>query len=285
MSATTRVPLLGVVVVAVILVAGIGTATPAAANQALLIGMGDSYSTGAGIPPTEIGAGGCERSARAYSMVTAELLGFDGQNVACGRAVLADITSTSSSGSPLQTTGIAAADFVAFTMGGNDVGGPRGILEAARTEASRAKFAADVDALLPRLVTAYTEVARAAPSAEIFVLGYPDIMPQTQQALDACLGARVAGLAAANIHHNIELLNSAIADAAAAAGSVFVDTTWTFAGHEMCTEEPFANAPDDPAPAYPGTQMHPNELGHLAMAADLMIAIVLAALGDLSPQD
>ncbi len=275
MTATIRIPALSVAI-AVAAAAGIATATPAIADTRLLIGMGDSYTTGGGVPGGDdesSGADPCTQSLGSYPLVAADELGFDGQNVACGGARLADFTTTSRRGAPPQTASIAGADIVTFTMGGNDVGGPRGVLESSRTPATMADFAAAVDALGPQLVSAYLDVRRAAPAAEIYVLGYPDIVPATQQALDACLGASAAGLAAADIHHNVTLLNQTIAAAAAEVGSVFVATTPSFAGHEMCTEQPYANASDERAPASPGGALHPNELGHLAMAAALISAL------------
>lgn len=76
-----------------------------------------------------------------------------------------------------------------------------------------------------------------------------------------------------SIHRNVSLLNETIAAAAATAGAVFVDTTSSFAGYEMCAAEPYANAPFVRAPASPGGALHPNELGHLMMAAALIAAI------------
>lgn len=261
------------VVAALVLIGGIANATPAQADGRLLIGMGDSYSTAAGIPPVDQSSGQCQRSAAAYPLVAAAELGFDGQNVACGGAVVADFTTPSRRGEPPQISGIADADVIAFTMGGNDVGGPNGVLDSSRSSASMAGFAAAVAVLAPRLVAAYADVQRAAPAAEVFVLGYPDIVPHTQEALEACLGAGAQGLDADLIHRSVGLLNAAIADAAASAAAVFVDTTPSFAGHEMCTAEPYANAPGDRASAWPGGALHPNELGHLALAADLVAAI------------
>lgn len=262
---------------AVLVLAGaLATTIPASADARLLVGMGDSYTTGGGVPggvDQSSGLDPCTQSLGSYPLVAAEELGFAGQNVACGGAVLSDFTTVSHRGAPPQTAGIGNADVIAFTMGGNDVGGPGGVLESSRTAAPMAAFAASVDALRPQLVAAYLDVQRAAPAAEIYVLGYPDIVPITQQALDACLGARAAGLIAPDIHHNVDLLNAAIADAATSAGAEFVATTPSFAGHEMCTNDAYANAPEDRAPASPGGAMHPNELGHLAMAAALIGAI------------
>lgn len=259
-----------------VLASGIAAATPASAEGRLLVGMGDSYTTGGGVPggvDQSSGADPCTQSLGSYPLIAAAELGFDGQNVACGGAVLSDFTTTSRTGSPPQEAGIAGADVVTFTIGGNDVGGPGGVLESARSPASMTAFAVAVGALSPRLVATYTDVQRAAPAAEIYVLGYPDIVPVTQPALEACLGGRAAGLTAADIHHNVDLLNAAIADAARRAGAVFLATTPSFAGHEMCTEQPYANAPAERAPAWPGAAMHPNQAGHLAMAAALIGAI------------
>lgn len=263
---------------AALVLAGVAAAGPSYADPPpegprLLIGLGDSYSTGGGIPPADLSSETCHRSQRAYPLVAADELGFAGENVACGGAVLADFTSTSRRGEPPQITGIGGADIVAFTMGGNDVGGPGGVLESGADAASMAEFAAQVEALSPQLVAAYTDVQRAAAGAVLYVMGYPDIVPRTQQALDSCLGARARGLVAADIHYNVALLNAAIEAAAAAVDAVFVDTSPSFAGHEMCTAEAYANAPGELAAESPGGGMHPNELGHLVLAADLLAAI------------
>ncbi len=273
MPATRRPSVLSATLAALVMSGVIATATPARADTRLLVGMGDSYSTGAGIPPEEPAAGDCQRSTAAYPLVAAAELGFTGHNVACGGAVLADFTATSRRGAPPQIEGVAGADLIAFTIGGNDVGGPGGVLDASRTTASMTSFAATVEALIPQLLASYIEVAQAAPGARIYALGYPDIVPRTQDELQTCLGPRAAGLSAAGIHHNVELLNAAIADAAASAGAVFVDITTGFTGHEMCSAQPYANAPDEHVPASPGAAMHPNQLGHLAMAAALLAAV------------
>lgn len=48
----------------------------------------------------------------------------------------------------------------------------------------------------------------------------------------------------------------------------------------MCTAQPYANSPEDPTLASPGGALHPNELGHLAMAASLIAAIGGSELAD-----
>jgi len=239
----------------------------------LLVGMGDSYSTGAGIRPADPTAGQCHRSLRAYPLLAASELGYAGRNVACGGARLGDLTISTRPGVPPQIAGIAGADLVAVTIGGNDVGGPGGVLQSSADAAAMVSFTAAVHALGPQLIAGYTAIRRAAPGAELYVLGYPDIVPDTQRQLTDCLGPTAAGLDAAGIHTNIALLNTTIADAAASTGARFVPTTPAFAGHEMCTERAYANAPGDWAAPSPGGGLHPNALGHLAMAAALADAI------------
>jgi len=264
---------LGVALAGFVLAGITVTAAPAQADSLLLVGMGDSYSTGAGIPPAESPTDLCNRSARAYPLLAADELGFEGRNVACGGAVVADLTATGRRGEAPQVNGLAGADVVALTIGGNDVGGPNGVLDASRSAAAMADFAAAVNALAPHLTDAYLDIQRAAPQASVFVLGYPDIVPQTQEALIACLGSSAQGLSEVDIHHNVTILNQAVDAAAVAAGAVFVATTPAVAGHEMCTDQPYANSPGDRTPASPGGVMHPNELGHLVMATELIAAI------------
>lgn len=253
-------------------VVGVLTASTAEAAPPLrqLVGLGDSYTTGIGIPPSD--GSSCGRSTRAYPLAAARALGAAGRSVACGGAVVADLTAPGRSGEPAQVDGLGGADLVALTIGGNDVGGPHGVLDSAASPAAMAQFAAAVRALGPRLTDALVAIRRAAPDATLYILGYPDVMPRTDRALADCLGARAAGLAAAAVHASIEDLNQVVRSAATTAGAVFVDPAAAFAGHEMCTPTPYANPPNRPA-AWAGAALHPNVLGHRALAAELVAAI------------
>lgn len=247
-------------------------------TRLLLVGMGDSYTTGAGIPPAEASSAHCRRSQRAYPSVAAEALGMSGRNVACGGAVVADLTAPPRPGVPAQIAGLAGADVAAMTIGGNDVGGPRGVLDSGSSDRAMAQFGTDVQALVPRLQEGLAAVQAAAPRARLFVLGYPDIMPRRQRAFAQCLGALAAGLDVSAVHSSVYRLNEAVRRAAASVGAIFVDTSASFVGHEMCAPTPYANAPGRRS-AHPGGGLHPNELGQLAMAADLAAAITGSAGG------
>jgi len=88
-----RTLVLSAAVAALVFVSVTASAGPAQAGPQLLIGIGDSYTTGVGIPPVDESSGECQRSTRAYPLVAAEQLGYAGQNVACGGTVLDDFTS------------------------------------------------------------------------------------------------------------------------------------------------------------------------------------------------
>lgn len=252
-----------------IAVTGSGAAASAEGGAPLLIGMGDSYTAGIGIPPLDPTSELCERSLAAYPMLAATQLGYDGRSVACGGADLADLTSESRRGSPPQIADIAAADVVAMTVGGSDVYGPYGLIYAGTSAAGAASYAAHIEELRPQLLSTFTAVRQAAPQATVYVLSYPDVLPPSQTAFLECWGPLGNVLDATAMHQALSLLNAAIADTAVAAGVTLLDTTALFAGHEMCSADPYANSAGDPSPEYPGPGMHPNAHGHQVLAAAL----------------
>lgn len=245
---------------------------PAAASRTVLVSLGDSYSAGIGVTPFEVGSEPCLRSEHAYAMVAAAELGFDGRSVACGGAVTADLTHRDEHGEAPQIDGIGDADYIAFTMGGNDVGGPVGVLTSTFSSTRSDDFAARVRDLGPLLAAGYAAVRDAAPRATIFVLGYPDSLPRNQAGMTECFRPIGGFLDVIEAHDNVTRLNDAVATAAASAGIIYLDTTDTFAGHEMCTARPYANGIGG-QPDSPGASLHPNELGHQVLA-DLLVAAI-----------
>lgn len=264
-----------------LLIVGMTGTIPAVAQSPtpdrLLIGMGDSYTAGPGITPYEPSSveSHCNRSMDSYPFLAAEALAIAGKSVACGGAVTADFTSVGRKGEPAQASQIAEASYIAFTIGGNDVGGPKGVIQAATTRQSEVAFGRAVAALQATLVKTYKAVLAGAPRARVFVMGYPDIFPVDQQTFQRCLGSAAGGVRAADVHNNVNTLNQAIRKASAAAGVTFVSNSESFTGHDMCSSDPYATAPGGVVQAGPrrGGALHPNAVGHQVMAANLVAAI------------
>lgn len=118
------------------------------------------------------------------------------------------------------------------------------------------------DVTRPALISSFRSIRDRAPNAEIAVLGYPRILPET----GGCFAQ--TGIASGDVPHLSALqtqLNGAIADAARQAHTTFVDLSGATLGHDVCQPvgvrwvEPVCWG-SDPAVA------HPNATGQAVMA-------------------
>jgi len=98
--------------------------------------------------------------------------------------------------------------------------------------------------VVPRLEATLTQVKAAAPNAQVFVVGYPQIAPA--DATDACFTSPTSVDAVPlsgvdiNFVHEIEgLLDEAIESAAAAHGAHYINTWDDTAANTLCTPEPW----------------------------------------------
>jgi lysophospholipase L1-like esterase len=274
----------------VVITNGLSIASTAARDSSykpLLVGMGDSFTSGYGLPPYEPNSidNECYRSQQSYPVLAAEMLGFDVKNVSCSGALPADFTTARYGVETAQADSIADADFIAFTIGGMSVGGPRGILEAAANADANADFHRELEQLKPVLRATSEAVHRAAPEATIFALGYPDIVPVGRLTLARCVGLQAVGIDVDVLHQNVAALNDTIADAAASAGVIFVPTTPSFADHDICSREPYAFSPHAAAArgVEPDGVLHPNAAGQRQLADDLVAAIRAADSAPATP--
>jgi hypothetical protein len=99
------------------------------AQPLVYVALGDSYSSGEGIPHTYIsGTDGpsnyCHRSTEAYSQVLSKDLGLQLNFFACSGAITDDITQTTRYGEDPQITHpeVTTAGLITMTIGGNDAG-------------------------------------------------------------------------------------------------------------------------------------------------------------------
>jgi len=75
---------------------------------------------------------------------------------------------------------------------------------------------------------------QSAPSAQYYILGYPDIMPPTGTNISSCFGSDASYVDLASVHQMYVVINQALQDAATQSGATFVETTSHFTGHDMC---------------------------------------------------
>lgn len=102
------------------------------------------------------------------------------------------------------------------------------------------------DSVAPRLAQSFAEIRAAAPNAQVFVVGYPQVAPDG--ATDACFtepttpdAVPYSGVDLQFLHDIEQQLDDTIEAAAVAANFTFIPTWDQTAGHTLCTPEPWIN--------------------------------------------
>lgn len=259
--------------------AGAATAAPSTFSP-VYVAMGDSYSSGEGAPDflaaSPEAAAPCHQSTQAYPRQLAPALGATESGsftfLACSGAVIANITTTGQhSGMLPQLQRVPRnASIVTLTVGGNDAGfGPILTACAALQDCLNGQvdtFAAKITGLRTQLTELYRSVIRRTRDgignhAEVLVLAYPQIFPVPDSrvtCLSTLLQLGYDGEEFLDFRYLTSLLNQTIHRAAQDAGVRFVDTEYAFDGHDICSDQPWANAVVANHTEY---SFHPNVLG------------------------
>ncbi|MEU3255344.1 SGNH/GDSL hydrolase family protein [Streptomyces sp. NPDC006997] len=207
------------------------TAAQAAESAATgYVALGDSYSSGVGAGSYISSSGDCKRSTKAYPYLWAAANSPSSFNFAACSGARTDEVLAGQLGGLGSGTGL-----VSISIGGNDAGfadvmttcvlsSDSGCLDRVNTARSY------VSNTLPgKLNNVYTAIRNRAPSAHVVVLGYP----RFYKLGTTCLGLSQTKRSA--INQASDLLNSVIAQRAAAYGFTFGDVRTTFTGHELCS--------------------------------------------------
>ncbi len=241
---------------------GVGTASAAPRAPFVYDALGDSYGSGYGVPPYD--GGRCARSDAAYARQVDGRMRLDLDDfVACAGATTASLVA----GGQLDALD-ADTDLVTISIGGNDIGwssavvaclGPSDAACTGAMEATTQRISAQLPGLLDGL---YAQIADRAQGAHVVVTGYPRLFSPEY---GAYLGASPAEQQSLN--DGADLLNSVIADAAAAHGFQFVDVTKRFRDHGVNAPDPWILGPTDPG------AFHPNADGYQAYTAAVTAAV------------
>jgi lysophospholipase L1-like esterase len=249
--------------------------------------MGDSYSSGEGNPPYDVGtAGGCDRSNAAFGRQFAQAqssIGTTGiQHIACSGATINNLTTTGQNGEQPQISQMTpGSQLVTVTIGGNDIGFA-GVLTdclANPTTTCITKYNSDddnnlyaaIDNLKPNLIAAYQAMQAAAPNAKIVAVTYPLIF----QPGTTCAGILNLPVPDVDFLNDVgSYLDDTIMDAAQTAGIDSMDERYAFLGHALCSADPWVY--QLPTSFTAGTAVldssawfHPNAEGQAQIASDL----------------
>jgi GDSL-like Lipase/Acylhydrolase family len=235
---------------------------PAIPQQPLdYVALGDSYSSGEGVPPfdpeTDTSGNRCHRSTAAYSRVF-EPIGWRLRRrfFACSGAVTDNVglldEASGQLGGVVQYGGEQAVqlgrltppewaetDLVTLTIGGNDAQFARVLSQCLVFRCHRGRRARRIAthiarAVPPKLGATYAGIARSAPNAGVFVLGYPQLFPSRPRRRCAIGKRPLSRPKQVFLRARGEQLNRAIRRAARGAGFHYVDVERVFRGHEPC---------------------------------------------------
>lgn len=233
------------------------------------VALGDFYSADSGVLPLAKGAHPfCQQSARNYPKLVAADLGLALVDVTCGGANVGHLTTSQYPGVPAQTAALDGSESVVTVgIGGNDnylfasaialcgAFAPIAVLDIGapcrKTYGDRFHRLIDSDA--PAIGAAIESIRGRAPHAEVFVVGYLGILPQSgrcfaQMPLTTGDTAYMDGV----LRH----VNRMLAEQAALHGATFIDTYTPSIGHDVCKpagvrwiEPPLSGQPIHPGPA------------------------------------
>jgi GDSL-like Lipase/Acylhydrolase family len=131
------------------------------------------------------------------------------------------------------------------------------------------KLAEEIEADGPVVGGALREIHERSPAAKVFVVGYPDILPQKGK----CFPQVPLSEGDVAYLNGVEKdLNAMLSREAAANGATYVDTFTPSIGHDSCKSLP-TRWVEPVLPESDAFSVHPNEIGMEKDAADVEAAM------------
>lgn len=262
---------------------------PAQADESSsYVALGDSFVAGPLIPDQTGSPAGCLRSSNNYPSLVADQLGAsDFVDVSCSGAttenMLNEQSTTIGTNDPQLDALSADTSLVSLGIGGNDVGFVDILVDcllSGSTQPSDApcqkKYTNEdgsdqllqrISEVKPKIANTLDQIKQRSPNANVVVVGYPAIMPES----DGCWPK--VPLAKGDIPYldaTEQALNAALADSVADSGATYVDTYDR--GHDICTDKD-ARWLEGIIPSQPAAPVHPNAAGMQALAQSTLEAI------------
>jgi hypothetical protein len=273
-----------------------GPTTAAADPTATYAALGDSYTSGPFIPQ-QLQPYGCLRSDHNYAHLLASSLGLALQDVSCAGATTDDMTQSQGvtpGPNPPQFDALnATIQVVTLGIGGNDIHFSA-IAESCYSLTPTGHPCQDrygnggqypdvidgyVQTAAPKVAAAVQGIHARAPSAKVYVVGYPAIFPEQPLLPGAPEGCwpslPVAPEDVPYLRAKEKELNTMLSTEAAANNARFVDTYTPSTGHDAC-QPPVVRWVEPLVPASPAAPIHPNLFGMEGMAAAVQQAIQTA---------
>ncbi|HZN18587.1 MAG TPA: SGNH/GDSL hydrolase family protein [Micromonosporaceae bacterium] len=268
------------------LVAGIPTSANAVASTGRYVALGDSFTSGPLIP-TQVDLN-CVRSNRNYpSLLAAAIQPASFTDASCGGATTGDILnpSTGQLGLPVpaQINAVdATTTLVTIEIGGNDIGFSGIISNCAEasldspfgspckdryTAGGTDQLQARIAATVPKVASVLQAVRARAPSAQVVVLGYIAILPDSGYGCWPVVPIAYGDVPYLRAIH--KSLNSMLATTAAANGARYVNVYTPSIGHDTCKSSSVRWV-EGLFPQSSAAPFHPNAAGEQGMATTLI---------------
>jgi hypothetical protein len=222
-------------------------ATPSLAGASpSYVSLGDSYTSGPFILPPALGAPlDCLQSARDYPHLAAAALSLSLRDVSCSGATTENLTTTAQyPDQPPQFTALSSStQVVSVGIGGNDKGlflntlitcGAEDLIFPFGTPCKATyghKLAEEIAEDGPVVGAALHQIHVISPSAKVFVVGYPDILPQSGNCWPT---VPLTTGDVAYLNGVEQELNSMLSSEAGSNGATYVDTYTQSIGHDAC---------------------------------------------------
>ena len=260
-------------------------ATPSLAGaSSAYVSLGDSYVSGPFILPPALGAPlECLQSARNYPHLAASALGLSLTDVSCSGATTENLTTTAQySDQPPQFDALSSfTQVVSVGIGGNDKGlflntlivcGAEDLVFPFGTPCKATyghKLAEEIAEDAPVIGAALAKIHAISPSAKVFVVGYPDILPQSGN----CWPTVPLTTGDTAYLNGVEKeLNAMLASESASNNATYVDTYTPSIGHDACKSLSVRYV-EPVLPESDAFSVHPNEKGMAADASEVEAAM------------
>ena len=290
MHSTRKLRFVAVMVGGVLACAPLGVAASAAATPPNYVALGDSYTSapndGALAPGAPLL---CLPSTANYPHIVSASLGASLTDVSCAGATVQNMTTSQYADQPPQFNALTSStQVVTLGIGGNDNNTfVDAIVDCFATDALDffnigapckavfgSTFVDNVSSDAPNIASALNGIHQRSPGAKVFVVGYPDILPQSGN----CFTSIPVTSGDVSYLNNLELtLNGMLRTEAAANGATYVDTFTPSIGHDACKSskvryvEPVISGSS-------GIILHPNVAGESADSAEVLAAMKAAGI-------
>lgn len=250
------------------------------------VAIGDSYVAGPLIPTQSLQPLGCLRSSRNYPrLVHPAIAAPKFRDVSCSGAQTRDLFAAQSvTPGPANPPQLDALDsmtkVVTVGIGGNDIGFS-GIVQECATQnpfgdGCRATYVRDgrdelrdrIAATAPDIDASLAAIRARAPRAEVFLVGYPTIIPHTGSGCYPVVPILPGDIA--YLRGIAQELNAMLEARAAAAGVHYVDTARSSIGHDVCALDRWV---EGLVPVGAAAPVHPNAAGMRNTSVDVADAV------------